>query len=302
MKQRISIIDIDSKIPNLALKKIEKYHVGLGNEVVWNNDLMASVSEKIYVSCVFTKNRHLAEKYEGVAEIGGSGYSLETTLPPGIDSVLPHINLGFTTRGCIRQCPFCIVPKKEGSIRIEGDLLDLWDGKARDVVILDNNILALPEHFRLICEQAKENKIRLDFNQGLDHRLLSQDIVDLLKSISHIEYRFAFDNSAYEKSVLSAIQLLKKNKINRCSWYVLAGFDSSFEDAIDRLNLLRDNNQNAYLQRYESCNGDKRYVALARWANQRHLFQAMTFNQFLKHPDNERYVGILGNVDIISEA
>ena len=140
---KILIVDIDSKIPNLALAKICKYHQDKGDKIYYDMPLIQT--DKIYVSCVFTKNRHKAEQWEGKAEIGGSGYNLTTTLPPEIENIKPHINLGFTTRGCIRNCEFCIVPKKEGKIRIVGELLDLWDGKAKDIAVLDNNILAFTE-------------------------------------------------------------------------------------------------------------------------------------------------------------
>lgn len=285
----VSLIDIDSKIPNLALKKIEQYHSNLGDEVIWNNKLMSYVSDKIYVSCIFEENKYKTLEWEGKAEIGGSGYSLDITLPLEIENIKPKINLGFTTRGCIRKCKFCIVPIKEGSVRIVGDLLDIWDGKSKDVVILDNNILALPEHFKLICKQAKDNKIRLDFNQGLDHRLLTQDIINDMKSISHVEYRFAFDHPSYITSVEKAITLLQKNKINRCSWYVLVGFNTTFEQDLERLNYLKNRNQNAYVQRYKTVKANKKYIALARWVNQHHIFQGMSWEQFLDRAENKKY-------------
>lgn len=289
-KHRISIIDIDSKIPNLALKKIEKYHLDRGDEVVWNSDLFIQESDKTYVSCVFSKNRTLADKYNGLADIGGSGYSLDTVLPPEIEIVNPHINLGFTTRGCVRNCPFCIVPKKEGRIRIVGDLLDLWDGKSKEIVVMDNNILALHDHFSLVCRQAQDNRLLIDFNQGLDHRLLTPEIADTLKRTRHKEYRFSFDYSAQEPSVRKAIDIMSSVGINRCSWYVLAGFESSFDDALYRANLLRGLNQIAYLQRYESCYHDKKYILLARWVNQHHLFRALTWEQFKARPENAHYL------------
>lgn len=234
----ILIIDIDSKIPNLALKKIEKFYEEQGEEVVWNMPIMAHQADKIYVSCVFKDNRHLCEQWEGRSEIGGSGYDLTINLPPEIDAVKPHINMGFTSRGCIRNCKFCIVPEKEGRIHIDGDLFDIWDGKSKAITLLDNNILALPEHFKLICRQARENKIKVDFNQGLDHRLLTQEVVDILKTIRHDELRFAFDSPRQINTVSRAISLLKKNNIKQAFWYVLTGYETTFNEDLERLNYL----------------------------------------------------------------
>ena len=130
--RKISIINIDSKIPNLALKKIEKYHLDKGDEVIWDFPLIPS--DKTYVSIVFSWNKEQAKQYPG-ADIGGSGYDLKKKLPPEIDKIKPRINLGFTTRGCLRKCYFCIVPEKEGVVRTEGDIYDLWDGKSKELTI-----------------------------------------------------------------------------------------------------------------------------------------------------------------------
>ena len=107
---KILIINIDSKkIPNLALKKIEKYHLDKGDEVMWDMPLFAHLSDKIYVSCVFEKNKKQCETWGTRAEIGGSGYDINSKLPEEIENIKPRINLGFTSRGCIRNCKFCIV-------------------------------------------------------------------------------------------------------------------------------------------------------------------------------------------------
>ncbi len=281
---KVLIINIDSKIPNLALKKIEKYYIDKGAEVIWDMPLAINIVDKTYVSCVFTKNKSKCNGWVGKAEVGGSGYSIEKELSPEIDAVLPRINYGFTTRGCIRKCDFCIVPRKEGKIHIVGDLLDLWDGKSKEVTVMDNNILALPEHFMMICKQAREHKIKVDFNQGLDHRLLTPEIVDLLSSISHPEYRFAFDHPSYLTTVGKAIKLLSDGGINRCNWYVLVGFNTTHEEDLMRLNYLREHNQRAYVQRYETHYNEPFYIGLARWVNQPNLFVGMTWQQFLDYP------------------
>lgn len=282
----ILIIDIDSRIPNLALKKVELYHLKRGDTVVWNMEILERWADKIYVSCVFTKNRDSALSWKDIAEIGGSGYDLETKLPPEIEAVKPHINLGFTIRGCIRNCPFCIVPEKEGGIRIVGDLLDLWDGKSREITVLDNNILAVPDHFLRICRQAREHSLLVDFNQGLDHRLLTEEIVAELKTIRHREYRFAFDDPAYLRSVEKAINLLQAGGLRRSFWYVLVGFNTTFAQDLERLEYLKARGQTAFVQRYEKTKGNR---LVGQWANQHNVFKAMTFWEFLEVPRYKRF-------------
>jgi len=281
---KILLINIDSKrMPNLALKKIEKYHLNKGDEIIWDMPLARSIVDKVYISCIFERNKSKCFDWQDDPKclIGGSGYSLDIELSEEIEKIKPHINLGFTTRGCIRRCEFCIVPEKEGKIRIVGDLLDLWDGKSKDIILLDNNILALPKHFKLICRQARENKIRLDFNQGLDCRLLDQDIVDELKSIRHKELHFAFDELSYFDSVNKAITLLQKNGINRCNWLMLTGFNTTFEEDLFRANYLRSRNQVAYVMRYNNSKR-KDLIPLSRWVNNRAWFRSITWEEFLE--------------------
>lgn len=287
----VLLIDIDSKIPNLALHKISVYHQQQGDSVSWGSarDLIQEAyTDKVYVSCVFVENKAKAEEWEGLATIGGSGYRLDTELPWVIEETRPHINLGFTTRGCIRHCNFCIVPLKEGGIRIVGDLLDLWDGciDQDKMTVLDNNILAVPKHFKLICQQARDNHLLIDFTQGLDHRLLTADIVAEMTTIRHREYRFSYDRVLYEETVVRALKLLKKNGITRSFWYVLVGYDTTYEEDMYRLELLRKWNQTVFVTRYIKTRGN---LLLSRWANQHAVFKAMTFSEFLAIDRNAAY-------------
>lgn len=123
---RVLLIDADSKIPNLALMKISAYHKSKGDVVGFN----VSDPEKVYCSIIFKKNKHMADglKFffpDAELDIGGSGYDLKKRLPDEIECMTPDYSLypdndsyyGFTTRGCIRHCHFCIVHDKEGKFR-----------------------------------------------------------------------------------------------------------------------------------------------------------------------------------------
>jgi len=290
---RIGLLNLEPHYTNIALEKLRKYHLGQGCIVEDCSPIESNGFDIVYCSSIFdfTSKKYITPDFIR----GGTGFNLTTTLPQEIDNITLQINRGFTTRGCIRNCKFCVVPQKEGGIRAVGDLLEIWDTKAKEVVLYDNNILAMPEHFAYICSQARENKICIDFNQGLDHRLLTQEVVDILKSISHHEYRFAFDHPSLVKTVDRAIGLLQANGINRCSWYVLVGFDTTLDEDLFRLNYLRDRNQIAFVQRYRKdgvkvdIKKQRQLTALARWANQHHIYRGMTWEQFLKHPENKGY-------------
>jgi hypothetical protein len=284
---KIGLYNLQPKYINIALEKIRKYYIDRGDLVSDCSPVEAIEYDAVYCSSIFDWT---SQKYVSPEMIkGGTGFDLTTHLPPEIDNVNIYKNIGFMTRGCIRNCKFCVVRTKEGYIRAVANLYDIWDRVSRKVIFLDNNALALMEHFSIICEQLRKEKVEADWNQGLDHRLLTPEAVDLMKSIRHHEYRFAFDSPKMIDSVDKAITLLQAQGINRCSWYVLCGFDTTFEEDLFRLNYLRERNQNAFVQRYRRAKPDERLTALARWANQHSIFQGMTWNQFLMHPDNKGY-------------
>lgn len=273
---KILLINIDSIIPNLALKKIEKYHLDKGDSVLWDMPLALNNVDKCYVSCVFPENRYKCLIFEEKAIIGGSGYDLSIKLPPEIESVKARINWGFTTRGCIRKCYFCFVPKMEGYIHVVGDIYDIWDSKSKKLVIMDNNILALPDHFKMICSQLRKEKLRVDFNQGLDHRLLTPELWQELQNLKHIhEIRFAFDDIAYEKSAIKALELITNGNNNdwKTRWYVYVGVKDTFQTVYERLEILRNYKQLAYVMRDKQVYGNPLWIALSSWTNSSNAFE-----------------------------
>ena len=273
---KILLINIDSTIPNLALEKIRLYYQQRGDEIIDNLPLFSMQADKIYVSCVFDYNKHLCKDWENKAEIGGSGYDIVKKLPLEIEQIKPHINLGFATRGCIRKCPFCIVPRKEGRIYIEGDIYDLWDGKSKLITLLDNNILALPDHFMKISSQLKKEKLVVDFNQGLDFRLLTDEICKELFSLRHYrEIRFAFDDLAYKPMVLKALDKLRKNGLKdwQTRWYVYVGVKDTMETVMERIDILRNAKQLVYLMRDILVHNNPEYTSLSGWCNYPGLFK-----------------------------
>jgi len=297
----ILLINIDSKLPNIALHKIEKYYLDKGDNVTWDMPLYSDTSDKIYVSCIFTKNRNKCTFYEGIADIGGTGYDIHKRLPKEIEDISLKINYGFTTRGCVRKCSFCFVPEKEGNIHVVGDLYDIWDGKSKEVVFLDNNILALPEQFKKVCEQSNKEKLEIDFNQGMDIRFVTEETCELIKQTKFKIVRFAFDSSKDEEIINRKIRLLNKYNVH-AMFYVLVGFESDFSDALKRINYLIKHKQRAYVMKHENCDNDKRYMALARWCNSP-LFGKGTlpFKTYLtESEDGSRYIKYFKSEEINS--
>jgi len=247
--------------PNLALMKLSAWHKTRGDTVFLNFPLCQP--NITYASCVFTWN---AKRQAGLdAIMGGSGIDLKAALEPEIEHLMPdyylypntNFSLGFTSRGCIRKCPFCIVPEKEGGIQPWASIYEFWDRRHKKVILLDNNLLACPNWRETLSDLAKEG-IETDFNQGLDIRLLDDEKARYLKSIKAKVLRFAFDDVVYEKAVCKGIELLLKQGISarKLSFYVLTGFNSvSAEDAIERVKILQSYDVDIYPMIYKGKDG-----------------------------------------------
>lgn len=271
---KIAIYNLEPKYINIALEKIRLYHKLRGDKVENYFPLKHDQYNKIYCSSIFdfTSKQYVTEDMI----CGGTGFDLTTKLPAKIENMKPKINIGRTTIGCIRDCKFCVVRQKEGSLKITGSIFDFWDGISKDIILLDNSITAILDHFEKTCNDIRSNNLRVDFNQGLDIRLLTEKQCILLKSIKVKKYRFAFDDDSLFPVIKKKIKLVKKYKIY-ANFYVLVGYNSTFDKELDRINYLHDHGQRAYVMRYKDCRKDKRYMALAHWSNSILGFRKMDF-------------------------
>lgn len=282
---KVLLLNIDSKLPNIALKKIEMWHEQQGDEVIWDMPMMLGQTDKAYASCIFTKNRGVIENYRGLCPdlvVGGTGYDLTRKLPIEIEHMKPKINYGFTLRGCIRRCSFCMVWKAEGRPHIVGDIYDIWDGENKWVVLYDNNPYADIDHFEKICKQIIKENIAVDWNQGMDIRLLTLPIITLLNLVRlKCGLRFAYDSPELEWLVREKVALLRQYyKRKYIFFYVLVGFNTTFEQDLHRANVLRELGCRAYIMRHENTPKEKRYIRLAQWCNQFWTFAKYDFENF----------------------
>ncbi|OGS40631.1 MAG: hypothetical protein A3K77_05645 [Euryarchaeota archaeon RBG_13_31_8] len=294
---RISLIDVDSKIPNLALMKLSAYHKAKGDIVGFN----LSDPDQVYISCIFKKNKNqalgIAKMFSCPVMFGGSGINYDK-LPDEIEHIMPDYDLypseysmGFTSRGCIRKCSFCIVPDKEGMIKPNCDISDFYDPRFSHIVLLDNNILALPDHFKTIAKQIMDYNLTVDFNQGLDIRLVNDGNAKILSDLRvEPDYRFAWDNVKDEKQIRKGIKILQDHNIKHCLFYVLVGYNTSESEDLYRLNILKELDQRAYVMRYRT---NRFYNDLSAWVNQQRFFMSMDFNRFVECRHNR---GLLNDI------
>ncbi len=207
----------------------------------WTNGIAEwTEGRDAYISVPFTWDLQAA--YQRAGQLGAEGYEVKmggpavrlTTGQNGDIDALPHHNPNacFTSRGCIRRCSFCAVPK------IEGDLRELPTWEPRPIVC-DNNLLACSmAHFDKVIDSLKPLK-GVDFNQGLDARLLAKHHADRLAELDAM-IRLAWDSTSTGNQFMTAYERLRKAHIPKHSIqvYVLIGFNDTPDDALFRLRTV----------------------------------------------------------------
>jgi len=248
--------------PNLALMKLSAFHKNKGDEVFLNFPLRHA--DITYASYVFTWNAKGQVAVPNGAIVGGSGIDLKTELSQEVEHSMPDYDLyprvdyslGFTSRGCIRKCPWCIVPEKEGQIKPWARIYEFWDRRHRKITLLDNNLLAAP-NWRQTMEDLLAEELWVDFNQGLDIRLVNEENLDYLKRVKTKGLRFAFDDIAYEKTLREGIELLLANGLGsrKLSFYFLYGFPLIKQECVERIKILASYNVEVYPMAYRGPEG-----------------------------------------------
>lgn len=283
---RIGLHDADKTgFPNYALMKLSAYHKAAGDEVEWWNPLERF--DKVYSSKVFTFTPEEPMLPEDAIK-GGTGYGIYTDLPDVVDNMCPDYSLypkvnhaiGFLTRGCIRNCPWCVVPKKEGMIRPYRDWREVKRPDSRDIVFMDNNVLACNFGLEQMASMCMcDHSVRVDFNQGLDARLIDKDVADLLSRINWIRHiRMSCDTDAMLDTVLQAVDRLGNNGVKpyRIFVYLLV---KDINSAEFRATRLRDAGVDVFAQPYRdfenSIEPTQEQRDFARWVNHKAIFKSV---------------------------
>lgn len=295
----VGLIDVDGhNFPNLALMKISAYHKARGDEVDWWWGF--DFYDRVYMAKVFdeTYTPDILEPVNAKEIIkGGTGYGLDNKLPDEVEHVMPDYSLyhwmpqdtayGFLTRGCPRACNFCIVAEKEGrGSRKVADLSEFWNGQ-KNIKLLDPNLLACSYHIGLL-EQLVESKAYVDFTQGLDARLLTEQNVDAINRVKLKEIHFAWDYMKESEPVLRGLELYSKMATHRPhgqfgTVYCLTNYDTTMDENLYRIYTLRDMGYDPYVMIYDKPNAPREIKMLQRWCNNRKIWRAQ--------PDFKKYDG-----------
>ena len=284
---KIGCADVDChNWPNLCLMKLSAYHKRRGDTVeMWRPE---GCYDLVYKSRVFTDTYSKDSIYIANADKiirGGTGYGPGPDLPDEIEHQRPDYSLypqfsgtayGFLTRGCPRQCSFCIVSGKEGrQSRQVAELSEFWNGQ-REIKLLDANLLACPEHERML-RQLAESRACIDFTQGLDIRLITPDNTALLNRMRIKTIHFAWDNPCTDLTgpFRRFLELSNIHDVRRLKVYVLTNYGSTHEEDLYRVETLRGLGYDPYVMVYDRPNAPPITRHLQRWVNNKRIFYSV---------------------------
>jgi hypothetical protein len=325
---RVALIDADlianpnQRFPNLALMKLSAHHRAAGDSVTLKLDYTELDNfEVVKIAKVFTANPVPEEVLRSAnVSYGGTGffYDKAEPLPDAIehhtpdyalysDYVMHHpkgatsgfsefrdYSIGFTTRGCFRKCTFCVNKRYDRSF-VASPLAEFLDLTRPKICLLDDNVLSNPARFDII-EELKTTRKPFKFKQGMDIRLLTEDVIRTFQPAYYDgDYIFAFDDIEDRPMIEAKLRLwrgLMPTKSTKL--YVFCGFarDDDYSrafwvedilDTFERIKILMGYGCLPYIMRHENYAQSPyrgMYINLARWCNQPQFFKKMTFRVF----------------------
>ena len=298
------------------------------SDTLYQGDLLTAAPSQTYISKVFT-DTHMKDGWQDIPNLqyGGTGFFFDKApkLPEEIEHSKPDYHLydewvskeildaknkddkrtslkyytdfsvGFTTRGCIRQCSFCVNMHSKKVVRhsLVSEFLDL---KRPGISLWDDNILAFPQ-WKEVFEELQATGKPWEYKQGLDFRLLTPEKARALGEANYNgDYIFAFDNIADRETIEKHLNEMWKPYIgnsHKTKFYVFCGFDreekydevfwiQDMHDAFERCKILFSYKCYPYIMRHaNSYNGKYSwfYQTLSTWCNQINVVEYKDFTE-----------------------
>ena len=314
---KIGLVDVDGHAkkkkwgatiyPNLALAKIARYWRNRGGQISWASPM--EHYDIVYMSKVFNFSPDDTYIYDADKIIkGGTGYDPLSQLPDEIDRLQPDYSIypnipkdtayGFLTRGCPNKCRWCVVPKKEGAIRPYMDVDEIAIEGRRKLVLMDNNILAAGDYCIQQLQKIIERGYRVDFNQALDARLVTDEIAQLLAKVKWLDnnrIRFGCDTHGQIAECERAMNMINRYGFTG-QYFLYTMLTSDFKECYERITYwwhrtqeTRASHQGRYVyphaQPYRDPNNPHHIIPqwqkdMAGWVNKKAHFVAHSFEEF----------------------
>lgn len=294
----VCLIDVDSKIPNVALMKCSAWHKAHGDTVTLGYAPALDRPQLAYVSKMFdyTPEPEYLPDCETIK--GGPGYDLHARMDfDDYERIMPDYSLfncdyaiGRFTRGCANRCPWCVVPTMDGSeVRKVADLKDFWAGQ-RVMRLLDDNIMQDHDIFTDACGQLSRAGVQVIW-EALDIREITDETAKALASVRPCgskRIHFAWDSKAQEDAVPRGVEILARNGVRpwRLMFYVLVGFNTSPEYDMHRIKTIAALGANPFVMPFNKADVYQR--RLARWCNNKRFFKTCAFEDFDWYPKGAR--------------
>lgn len=300
---KILLVNVDSRW-NMAIRKMYNYYrkdhevemVDLrfsGYPHKRTKVIDGAGYDKVRVSNIFDINKDRVKVINcDDVQFGGIGSNNpHLQLPCEIEATEPFyypdekISYGFCTRGCIRNCWFCKVPKYEGKLKAYNTVESVV--KHKKVKFLDNNILAYPEHMKVFQWCLDHPDIKVEFNQGLDFRLVNDENLEALSRLNYMgEYIFAFDEPKYQPLLEKKLALIKKYipKPWKLKFYIYYHPEMDLNQLFKRVEWCREHECLPYVMRDIACWDSplKNFlIDYTAYCNKPGWWKSMTFEQFL---------------------
>jgi len=288
--------------------------------------------DQVFISKVFL-DTHIDNKilkHENV-KYGGTGffYDKAPPLPDEIEHSMPDYHLydswvadmiasgckpinlkyytdfsiGFTTRGCIRGCSFCVNQHYRASKR-HSPISEFFDPSRKHICLLDDNVFACKE-WKAIFDDLNSTGRKFQYKQGLDERLLTAEKCETLFGSKWIgDYIFAFDNIKDKKIIVEKLHLLREYTNTIPKFYVFCAFNHNdpdnysddfwkqdIVDLFERIDILRNYKCIPYIMRYKDCELSPyrgMYITIARWCNQPNFFKKKTLHEYVRDSNGVR--------------
>lgn len=300
---KIGIIQVDGKMPNLALMQICQYHESKGDFVEnWKGPLFNSEYDTVYASKIFS----FSDWPQGMPQntiLGGTGVDWKNRLPDEIAACPPSYSLypdcdyhlGFSMKGCRFACKFCVVPQKEGKPWSNSTISDLLRNEkgGNRLMLLDNDFFGGPRWADALKE-IFDLKLKVCFVQGLNIRILTEEQAELLSQVKYYNSRFkkriltfAWDRPNFkrdEKLIFEGISNLERFGVppSHLQFFVLIGYDSTPEQDMYRVMKLKDAGCRPFVMPYNKSDPYQR--AFARWVNHTATFHSCSWEEYKYNP------------------
>ena len=278
---KIGLYNLEPAIVNTAMMQVSTYHKLNNDDVYIYSPLFHDEYDKIYAFSIFDYTDKGYVRDDMIT--GGTGFDIKSKLPVEITkceydwSLYPDCDYSILwfSRGCIRNCPFCVVREKEGYIHSVEPLNLNPNGEY--VKVMDNNFFANP-NWNDSVDYLLDLGQKIDM-QGFDIRIFNESQGEALSQLKHRKaFKFAWDNP--RDNIDDKIELLLDYiKPSNLMCYVLIGYWSSpMEDYRRVMHLWEKYKIHSFVMPYDKFN---RYQKdFSRWVNNKIEFKSCTWEEY----------------------